>query len=392
MELLWYCTAPDGRYPWREDGARTVDYAYFQQLARAVDHLGFTGALFATGPHDVWVAGSALIPYTERMKFLIAVHPGLISPVLLAKMAATFDQFSRGRLLINVVNGTTPVLRGYGLELSHDERYAHSDEYLEVYRRVLLGETVDYEGRYVRVRGGSVAVEPVQRPYPPLWFGGSSPAALDVAAKHINTYLTWGEPPPQTAEKVADLRRRAAAYGRTLRFGIRLYVIVRETEELAWAAADRLLSHMDDQSIDEAQRRMAGGDSEGQRRMSALVKVKRRTSVRDFEIYPNLWAGLGLIRSGPGTAIVGDPQTVAARMREYQAAGIDTFIISGIPLLEEAYRVSELLFPLLDIDDPRSAAGPITPETAPVVWNTVARSWQDRPAARELRHAQEARS
>lgn len=352
MEILWYLTAPDGPYPWNKKGARKIDYAYMQQLARGIDHLGYSGALLATGVHDTWVLGSSLIPFTERMRFLVAVHPGLLSPTLFAKMAATFDQFSRGRLLINIVNGTSNTMAAYGLHLSHNERYAHCDEYLTVWRRLMAGETVDFEGKYVNVKKAKVGLPSVQSPYPPLWFGGSSDAALDVAAKHIDTYLTWGETPPQVAERVAKMRSLAAKYGRTLRFGIRLYVIVRETEQEAWEAANWLLERMDEESVAAIQKVLTSGDSVGQQRMLEFHSGKIPKHVKDLEIYPNLWAGLGLVRPGPGTAVVGDPKTVAARLQEYADIGIETFIISGIPLIEEAYRVADLLLPLLPVSQP----------------------------------------
>jgi alkanesulfonate monooxygenase len=360
VEVLWYLTAPDGRYPWAPEGARVIDHAYLTQIARAVDHLGYTGALLATGPHDTWVLASSLLAYTERMRFLVAVHPGLVSPTLLAKMSATFDQFSGGRLILNIVNGESRQLAGYGLHLGHDERYAHSDEYLTVWKRLMAGETVDFAGEHVRIDGGSIALPPVQRPHPPLWFGGSSPAALDVAAKHIDTYLSWGETPPQAAEKIAALRGLAAGYGRAdgLRFGIRLYVIVRDTEEEAWAQADWLLRRMDPEVVARAQERFAASDSVGQRRMWSLHRGAIPDEVRDLEIYPNLWAGMGLIRQGPGTAIVGNPEQVVDRINEYRAAGIETFIVSGVPLLEEAYRVAELVLPHLPVDGRTEPAAP----------------------------------
>ena len=183
-----------------------------------------------------------------------------------------------------------------------------------------------------------------------MYFGGSSAAAHELAAEQVDAYLTWGEPPEEVAKKIADVRAKAAKYQRTVRFGIRLHVIVRETEAQAWAAADSLISHLSDDTVAQAQVAFARMDSEGQRRMAALHAGGSKRTRAELEISPNLWAGVGLVRGGAGTALVGDPQTVAARIREYADLGIDTFVLSGYPHLEEAYRFAELVFPLLPLD------------------------------------------
>jgi alkanesulfonate monooxygenase len=349
MEVLWFFpTHGDGRYLGTSVGGRAITPDYLQQLAGAIDSLGFAGALLPTGRscEDAWVAAASLIHATKRMKFLVAIRPGLSSPGMAARMAATFDRLSQGRLLINIVTGGDPVeLAGDGLHLDHDARYELTDEFLSIWRGIMAGEVVDYEGDYLKVKGGKVLFPPVQAPYPPLYFGGSSAAAKQIAAKHVDLYLTWGEPPNQVAEKIAEVRKLAAAEGRTLRFGIRLHVIVRETTEEAWEAADQLIKHLDDETIAAAQAALSRTDSEGQRRMMQLHNGERES----LEISPNLWAGVGLVRGGAGTALVGDPDTVAARMLEYADLGIDTFIMSGYPHLEEAYRVAELLFPKLPL-------------------------------------------
>jgi alkanesulfonate monooxygenase len=261
-------------------------------------------------------------------------------------MAATLDRLSGGRLLINVVTGGDPVeLHGDGLFLDHDERYAVTDEFLTVWRRLMMGETVDFTGRHISVAAGKLLYPPVQQPYPPLYFGGSSGAGQGIAADHVDVYLTWGEPPAEVAAKLAEMRAVAATKGRTLSYGIRLHVIVRETESAAWDAANRLIDKIDDATIAAAQRTFARFDSVGQQRMSRLHGGKRER----LEISPNLWAGVGLVRGGAGTALVGDPPTVAARMKEYMALGIDRFILSGYPHLEECYRFAELVFPLLPL-------------------------------------------
>ena len=218
-----------------------------------------------------------------------------------------------------------------------------SDEFLKIWRRVLQGESVDFEGKHLHVQNAKALYPPVQKPYPPLYFGGSSEAAHDLAAEQVDVYLTWGEPPAAVAEKIADVRERAARLGRTVRFGIRLHVIVRETEQEAWKAADTLIEHISDETIAAAQKSFSRFDSEGQRRMAALHDGRRD----NLEISPNLWAGVGLVRGGAGTALVGNPQQVAERIKEYADLGIESFIFSGYPHLEEAYRFAELVFPLL---------------------------------------------
>jgi alkanesulfonate monooxygenase len=234
-------------------------------------------------------------------------------------------------------------LAGDGLFLDHAARYEATAEFLRIWRGILSGETVSFEGKHLRVEGATALFPPVQQPYPPLYFGGSSDAAHDLAAEQVDVYLTWGEPPAQVAEKIADVRARAAKHSRALRFGIRLHVIVRETNDEAWHAAEDLIKHVDDVTIARAQQTFARMDSEGQRRMVALHGGQRDK----LEIYPNLWAGVGLVRGGAGTALVGDPEAVVERMKEYAELGIDTFVLSGYPHLEEAYRVAELVFPLL---------------------------------------------
>ena len=348
-DVLWFLpTHGDGRYLGSEIGARHVSLGYLSQIAKAADELGYYGVLLPTGRscEDSWVIASAMVPLTQRLRFLVAVRPGLTEPSFAARTAATLDRLSNGRLLINVVTGGDPVeLKGDGVFLDHSERYAVTDEFLTIWRRLMQGEKVDYQGKHLRVEGGTLLYPPVQKPYPPLYFGGSSAAGNEVAADHVDVYLTWGEPPADVAAKIANAKALAAARGRTLSFGIRLHVIVRETSAQAWAAADELISKLDDETIATAQKAFARFDSVGQQRMAALHGGRRDR----LEVAPNLWAGVGLVRGGAGTALVGNPDEVAARMKEYMALGIDRFILSGYPHLEECYRFAELVFPKLPL-------------------------------------------
>ena len=348
-DILWFLpTHGDGRYLGSPTGARHVTLGYLSQVAQAADELGYFGVLLPTGKscEDSWVIASAMVPVTKRLRFLVAVRPGLNEPSMSARMAATFDRLSEGRLLINVVAGGDPAeLRGDGVFLAHDARYEATAEFLHIWRALLRGETVTYKGQHMAIENGHLLFPPVQTPYPPLYFGGSSDAGQEVAAEHCDVYLTWGEPPEAVGEKIAAMRKRAAARGRDMKFGIRLHVIVRETAAEAWREADALISRLDDATIAKAQAAFAKTDSVGQRRMARLHNGRRDNLV----VSPNLWAGVGLARGGAGTALVGSPDEVAARMREYMDLGIDRFILSGYPHLEECYRFAELVFPLLPL-------------------------------------------
>ncbi|MBE7619632.1 FMNH2-dependent alkanesulfonate monooxygenase [Komagataeibacter sp. FXV2] len=357
INVLWFLpTHGDTRYLGTQKGGRPVDLPYLQQVAQAADTLGYYGVLIPTGRscEDSWITASALAPLTRRLRFLIALRPGLLSPTLAARMTATLDRFSQGRLLINIVTGGDPAENaGDGLFADHATRYEITDEFLDIYRALLRGEHVTYEGKHIQVRDGHLMFPSFQKDGPPVYFGGSSEAASHVAAKSVDKYLTWGEPPAQVAEKIAHIRALARARGREVSFGIRLHVIVRETTAEAWAEAERLISHLDDATIAKAQSVFARMDSVGQSRMRALHGGRRDK----LEISPNLWAGVGLVRGGAGTALVGDAATVAERIDEYRRLGIDTFIFSGYPHVEEAYQFGERVLPLLPTAHPLRAGG-----------------------------------
>jgi alkanesulfonate monooxygenase len=218
--VLWFLpTHGDGHYLGTSIGGRQVDLGYLRQIAQASDHLGYYGVLLPTGRscEDSWIVASALAPLTEQLRFLVAVRPGLQSPVVAARMTATLDRISNGRVLVNVVTGGDPVEnKGDGIFLSHDERYEVTHEFLTVYKHLLAGETVDLSGRYIKIEDGRLLFPPVQKGGPPLYFGGSSDAGVAVAAETVDKYLTWGEPPAQVSSTpLTRLRRRAGAQSAT---------------------------------------------------------------------------------------------------------------------------------------------------------------------------------
>jgi alkanesulfonate monooxygenase len=317
--------------------ARVPEIGYMGLIAGAAERLGFAAALTPTSSwcEDAWVMTAALTQLTRRFKFLVAFRPGLQSPTVAAQMAATFQRVSGGRLLLNVVTGGDDVeQRRFGDHLGKTARYARAGEFLHIFRELWSGEAVDFTGEHYDVRGAQIVPHPV---WPDVYLGGSSSAALDVAASHADVYLTWGEPPEAVAEKLDRVRERAEAAGRELRFGIRLHVIARDTSAEAWAKAERLLEGLEPEAIERAQAIQPASQSEGQRRMVALHNG--RTDA--LEVSPNLWAGVGLVRGGAGTALVGSHEEVADRIAEYHDLGVGEFILSGYPHLEEAYRVGE---------------------------------------------------
>ncbi len=348
MEINWFIPTggADGRYLGTKIGGRNADITYLQQIAQAIDNLGFKGALLPTGRQcdDAWITAAALSAVTKHMKFIVAFRPGLIAPALAARTASTFDRISNGRVSVNIVTGGSDAdTAADGLTLSHDERYELTEEFLTIFRSVASGEPTTFEGKHLKIVNGRNIFPNVQKPYPPIYFGGSSDSAHRVAAKHADFYLTWGEPPQQVAEQIAAVRRYAEEAGHKIRFGIRLHIIVRETQREAWDAANDLIKYLDDNAIAQAQTLMSSSQAVGQHRMQALHGGSREK----LEVSPNLWAGVGLVRGGAGTALVGDPDTIAARMQEYVDLGVESFIFSGYPHLEEAYRTAELLFPKL---------------------------------------------
>ncbi|WIM98912.1 LLM class flavin-dependent oxidoreductase [Actinoplanes oblitus] len=321
-------------------GVRPLTIGYLGQIARGAEQLGFVGALTPTGAwcEDAWLTTAMLTEVTERLKFLVAFRPGLISPTLAAQMAATFQRLSGGRLLLNVVTGgESSEQRQFGDFLDKDARYARTAEFLGIVRPLLRGSPVTFDGTYLQVEGARLARVPEVPPA--IYFGGSSPAAGPVAASFADVYLTWGEPPAQVAEKLAWIRGLKP----DMRFGIRLHVITRDTAEEAWAEAARLLRNISERDIATVQAGLRRSESEGQRRMLDLHGGNRDGLV----VSPNLWAGIGLVRGGAGTALVGSHAEVADRLQEYAALGISEFILSGYPHLEEAYWFGEGVLPEL---------------------------------------------
>jgi alkanesulfonate monooxygenase len=348
VQLHWFLpTAGDSRdiVPAGDDPHhRAPDIEYLAAVAHAAEKFGFEAVLTPTGTwcEDSWVVTAALLRETRRLKFLVALRPGLVSPTLTAQMAATYQRVSGGRLLLNVVTGGDDSEQWrFGDWADKEARYARTGEFLEILRGAWSGTPKDFEGEHYKVAGATTHTPP--DPVPPIYFGGASEAAERVAARHADVYLTWGEPPEMVRERVERSRELAAAQGRELRFGIRLHVISRDRAADAWAETDRLLEVMDPKVVAATQRAMKLSGSVGQQRMAALHGGRTDGLV----VAPNLWAGVGLVRGGAGTALVGSHEEVAERIAEYHDIGFDDFILSGHPHLEETYVVGEGLLPVL---------------------------------------------
>lgn len=352
IELHWFLPSHgDGREvakqaagPAVPGARREPDFDYLTQVALAAERFGFTGMLtpFGLFCEDPWVVASALAAVTTRIKFMIALRPGFMSPLLAAQAAATFQRVSGSRLQFNIVTGgDADEQRRYGDWLDHDQRYDRTGEFLDVFHRAWPGERFDFVGEHYQMRGGLLTRPHPDRPR--IFVGGSSAAARRVAARYADVLLSWGEPPQALAAFIEEAREEAARFGREVSFGTRFHIIARDTAEAAWQAAQQLIEGMDPARIRQAQERFRATESEGQRRMTALHGG--RTDA--LEVYPNVWAGYGLVRPGVGTALVGSHEDVAERIEEYHSIGVDHLILSAQPHLEEAYSFGEGVLPLL---------------------------------------------
>lgn len=372
VKILWYLTSPDGPYPWEEQGRWRTDFNHLKQLAVSADRLGYYGSLLGTSPNESLTVAASLIDATERLRFLVAQHPGEVSPAVLAKWALTFDEFSGGRLLFNVVNGSDAGLATLGVHYPHDERYQFSLEYWRAFQAIYAGDTEGYDGRFVKLapRPPAAARHPLGGWHPPkrlsvpLWGAGTSDPGVAHSVQLLDVYLSFADTPPKLGAKFRKVGAEAAKIGRELTYGTRLQIIVRETEEEAWAHAQKLLDNTSVATARAAIERqlppgqtLDGFHSDDPRIQANVQAIRegRLPKARDLEIYPNVWTGpslfgFNLLGPAAGTYLVGSAEQVAERIREYEAQGTSAFILSGFPLIDEAHRVADLLFPLLDLD------------------------------------------
>lgn len=342
----------DGEHIGTDRAEREPSFEYLREVVTTAERQGFHSLLiptrFSNGLFEesaplaeTWTTAAALAAVTARIRLLIAVRPGFIAPGLFARMAATLDQISGGRIDINVVpGGIQGDMERLGVTSNHERRYEQAEEFIAACRTLWAtpGEPVDFEGATVHLRSAIASPGPTE-PGPQWYLGGASDAALRLAARQGDRLLMWIQPLDETAALMERARTAAAIEDRTLRFGLRTHLVVRDEEESAWAAAEELIANASDAVL--AQR---GAAVAGTPMVGAAAQAVHHEGHRVSE---RLWNGISLVRVNLGTAIVGTPAQVAEELWRYWELGIDEFILSGFPHVEECERVASDVLPLL---------------------------------------------
>jgi alkanesulfonate monooxygenase len=327
MEVSWFSALCDDDYEFLgvPDAALRSSWEHCRNIVLAADRHGYDNVLlpsgYALGIDSVAFAGG-VAPLLRQIQLLVAVRCGELWPPQLARQLATLDQMLGGRLTINIISSDLP-----GQTLESAQRYARTLEVMQVLRTLLDGKPVDFHGEFIDLSLDPPGAGATSGRCPPFYFGGLSEAAREVAAAGADVYLMWPDTLPAVEENLRDMRARAERNARTLRFGYRAHVIVRETEAEARAAADRLISKLDDAAGEAIREKSLDSQSAGVRRQAEL----REDAAGDGYAEPNLWTGVGRARSGCGAAIVGDPDQVLAKLQAYKGLGIEAFILSGYP-------------------------------------------------------------
>jgi alkanesulfonate monooxygenase len=350
----WAPVVPGSLAPGIRDGRRD-EYSYVEHMgdvARASETAGFVGGLLPSFPNtdDPWAAAATLARETTTYRFMIAFQPGFLHPVQAARMSASLQRATGGRVVYNIISGGGgPDQLWWGDRVGHDDRYARTSEFLDVLRGVWRGEPFDFDGRFYRVEGARLPERLAAQPFPEIYFSGSSPAAIAAAGRHADYYLSWLEPFHALAEKFDQVR--AHSVERPPKFAVRIDVLARETEQEAWEEIRRGWDNIDPSVLDGAT-----GDSIGWQRSRSFV-TGAVTGHRDLEVTSNVWGGFHLLRGGPAFGLVGSYAQVAERLDELIELGAGAFILAGVPHLEEAYRVGEHVLPLLRGHDVRVLEG-----------------------------------
>ena len=351
-EVAWFSALCDDdyRYLGVPDPDLRSSWTHCRDIVTTAERNGFDNVLlpsgYALGIDGVPFAGG-IAAVTEQIKLLLAVRCGEMWPPQLARQLAGLDEMLDGRLTVNIISSDLP-----GTQLASEPRYARTLEVMTILQTLLAGNPVEHRGDFYELTLGAprVAVDRAAArraaglpTTPPFYFGGLSEPAREVAAAGADVYLMWPDTTPEISAIISDMRARADGHGRTLRFGYRTHIVVRETETEARAAATRLLSKLDAAEGEAIRNRSLDATSAGVSRQAEL----RDTSDDDGFIEDHLWTGIARARSGCGAAIVGDPDQVVAKLRGYMDLGIDSFILSGYPHLAECDLVAEHVLPAL---------------------------------------------
>jgi alkanesulfonate monooxygenase len=344
VEVSWFSALCDDDFEYLgvPDPALISSYEHCRGIVLAAEEAGFDNILLPSGYAagiDTLAFASAIATLTRRIKLLAAVRVGEVWPPQLARQIATLDQIAGGRLNVNIISSDLP-----GETLASGPRYRRTVEVMHILRTLLNGQALDHQGEHYQFKLDPPRIRTVSGRCPPLYFGGLSEDAREAAAEGCDVYLMWPDRMEAVAEIIADMKARAAKRGRTLRFGYRAHVIVRETEDEARAAATRLISRLDDKVGEEIRNRSLDTQSVGVRRQAEL----RGQATDDGYVEANLWTGIGRARSGCGAAIVGDPDQVLAKLDAYQRLGIEAFILSGYPHRTEADLFARYVLPKLN--------------------------------------------
>ena len=311
-------------------------------IVKTADQLGFKNVLcpssYQVGQDPLsFVAGMS--SQTEKINFLVAIRCGELHPPMLARTIASLDHMLKGRLTVNIISSNLP-----GMDLSSKERYARSREVIQILKQSWTQDQIRFKGKYYDFNLSSRPVKPYQQNGGPLlYFGGYSPDGVDLCAEFCDVYLMWPETKPKLRGLMDTMTNKAAKYNRTVKFGLRVHVIVRETEKEARNYADQLISKLDLEKGTDIRNRAQDAASLGVSRQSKL----REESDEKYYVEPNLWTGIGLARSGCGAAIVGNPDQVVAKIESYMKMGINSFIFSGYPHKKECEIFARLVLPRL---------------------------------------------
>ncbi|MEM0898368.1 MAG: LLM class flavin-dependent oxidoreductase [Pseudomonadota bacterium] len=345
-EVSWFAPicSDDYRHLGVPEGDLRSSWENTSEIVKTADRLGYRNILCPSSyqvGQDTWSFVSALGPQTEQINMLAAIRCGEVHPVMLARAIATVDHMMRGRLTLNIISSSFP-----GEEASSEYRYRRSHEVVEILRQAWSRDEINYEGDIYQLKG--LTTDPV-RPYqqnggPLLYFGGYSPDALELCGAQCDVYLMWPEPEELLKQRMRDVHARADAYGRTLDYGLRVHMIVRDTEAEARECARELVSKLDDEKGGEIRGRALDAKNYG----VSLQAANRDRSDDEGYVEPNVWTGVGRARSGCGAALVGSVEQVMEKLERYRAMGIRAFIFSGYPHLDECQIFGEKVLPQLE--------------------------------------------